>query len=72
MGARDRHNRDFHAIFVELQRRIAQVKIRTAAIVADSHAVMEEVQRCRARRTGTEWTPEPAPKFVVDRSNSVH
>jgi hypothetical protein len=64
--------RAFRETFVALQHRIADVKMRTAAVVADSHAVLERVRRRRARRSGKPWHPDPVETFIPDRSKHTH
>ncbi len=46
--------------------------MRTAAVVADSHAVLERVRRRRARRSGKPWHPDPVETFIPDRSKHTH
>jgi hypothetical protein len=64
--------RAFQETFIELQRRIADVKMRTAAVVADSHALLEKVRRSHARRTEKPWQPDPVETFIPDRSKHTH
>ena len=63
---------EFREIFEALQRRIAAVKMRTAAIVADAHAMREMIRRSRARRAGRTYDPAPIETFVKDRSDYSH
>ena len=46
--------------------------MRTAAVVAGSHAVLERVRRSHARRSEKPWQPDPVETFIPDRSKHTH
>jgi|KBSMisStaDraftv2_1062788.scaffolds.fasta_scaffold179639_2 hypothetical protein len=62
----------FQTIFAELEIELAATKMCCAEVVVKARRTREHVRRCRGRRNGSKWSPEPEPIFVNERSGHVH